>query len=100
MTMGLFGNLFGGQSQKNVKEMLANGAVIIDVRTPQEFQGGNVKGSKNIPLDRIESEAKKIKAMNKPVVVCCASGMRSGQAKSILQRHGIEVENAGSWHSL
>lgn len=98
--MGLFGNLFGGQSQKNVKEMLANGAVIIDVRTPQEFQGGNVKGSKNIPLDRIESEAKKIKAMNKPVVVCCASGMRSGQAKSILQRHGIEVENAGSWHSL
>ncbi|MBK7129092.1 MAG: rhodanese-like domain-containing protein [Crocinitomicaceae bacterium] len=98
--MGLFGNLFGGQSQKNVKEMLANGAVIIDVRTPQEFQGGNVKGSKNIPLDRIENEVKKIKAMNKPVVVCCASGMRSGQAKSILQRHGIEVENAGSWHSL
>lgn len=97
--MGILSSIFGG-GKSNVKEMITNGAVIIDVRTPQEFSSGHVKGSKNIPLDRIESEVKKIKAMNKPVVVCCASGMRSGQAKNILKRHGIEVENAGSWRSI
>ncbi|MBI3133235.1 MAG: rhodanese-like domain-containing protein [Bacteroidetes bacterium] len=98
--MGFFSNFLGGGSKKNVREMIANGAVVIDVRSPQEFKNGNFRGSKNIPLDRIESEVKKIKALNKPVVVCCASGMRSSQAKSILQRHGIEVENGGGWSSL
>jgi len=97
--MGFFSNLMGG-SKTNVKEMIANGAIIIDVRSPQEFKSGNVKGSKNIPLDRIESEAAKIKALNKPIVVCCASGMRSSQAKSILKRHGVVVENGGGWTSL
>jgi len=98
--MGLFSSLLGGGTKKNVREMITNGAVVIDVRSPQEFKNGNYRGSKNIPLDRIESEAKKIKAMNKPVVVCCASGMRSSQAKSILQKHGIQVENGGGWTSL
>lgn len=97
--MGFFSNLLGG-GKANVKEMIANGAVVIDVRSPQEFKSGNFKGSKNIPLDRIESEASKIKALNKPIVVCCASGMRSSQAKSILKRHGVVVENGGGWTSL
>lgn len=98
--MGFFSNLLGGGNKQNIRQMISEGAVVIDVRSPQEFKMGNYKGSKNIPLDRIESEAKKIKAMNKPVVVCCASGMRSGQAKSILQRHGVQVENGGGWTSL
>lgn len=99
--MGFFSNLMGGGGNKaNIREMIANGAVVIDVRSPQEFKGGNFRGSKNIPLDRIEAEASKIKALKKPVVVCCASGMRSSQAKSILQRHGIVVENGGGWTSL
>jgi phage shock protein E len=97
--MGFFSNLMGG-GKSNVRELISKGAVVIDVRSPQEFKGGNYKGSKNIPLDRIEAEAKKIKALNKPIVVCCASGMRSSQAKSILQRHGIQVENGGGWSSL
>lgn len=97
--MGLFSNLLG-KGKSAIREMIENGAVVIDVRSPQEFKGGNYRGSKNIPLDRIESEAKKIKALNKPIVVCCASGMRSSQAKSILQRHGIVVENGGGWSSL
>lgn len=58
--------------------------MIIDVRSPGEFSGGHVKGSKNIPLQKIESQVKKIKKMNKPVVAYCASGGRSDQAQ-ILQ---------------
>jgi len=99
--MGFFSNLMNGGKSQNVKQMIAEGAIIIDVRSPQEFKNGNYKGSKNIPLDRIEAESKKIKAMNKPIVVCCASGMRSAQAKSILIRNGVEnVENGGGWSSL
>ena len=98
--MGFLSNLFGGKNKQQVRQLIAEGAVIIDVRSPQEFKMGNYRGSKNIPLDRIAAEAKKIKALNKPVVVCCASGMRSGQAKAILEKQGIQVTNGGGWTSL
>jgi rhodanese-related sulfurtransferase len=58
-----------------------------------------VKGSKNIPLQSVEAKIKDIKKLNKPVVACCASGGRSGQATQILQKHGIEAVNGGGWHS-
>ena len=98
--MGLFSNLFGGGRNERVQELLNEGAVIIDVRTKGEFQSNHVQGSKNIPLPELRGKVKKIKAMNKPVVVCCASGVRSGQAKSILEKEGITVENGGGWRSL
>lgn len=77
--------------------MLDNNAVIIDVRTRQEFMGGHVSGSKNIPLDQIRSSVDEIKKMKSPVVLCCASGMRSAQATSFLKAQGIECENGGGW---
>lgn len=98
--MGLFSNLFGGGRSERVKELLDQGAVIIDVRTKGEFQSRHVKGSKNIPLPELRGKVKKIKALNKPIVVCCASGVRSGQAKTILAKEGITVENGGGWRSL
>lgn len=99
--MSILSNLFGGGRNQKVQAMIAAGAVVIDVRSPQEFKGGHFKGSKNIPLDRIQTEAQKIKALDKPVVVCCASGMRSSQAKSILLNQGVKVvENGGGWTSL
>lgn len=99
--MSILSNLFGGGRNQKVQAMIAAGAVVIDVRSPQEFKGGHFKGSKNIPLDRIQTEAQKIKALDKPVVVCCASGMRSSQAKSILLNQGVKVvENGGGWSSL
>lgn len=76
------------------------GAVIIDVRTPGEFAGGNVGGSINVPLDQIQHKTAKIKKMGKPVVTCCASGMRSGSAAAQLRNHGIEAVNGGSWTSV
>lgn len=98
--MGILSNLFGGGRQERVKDLLEKGAIIIDVRTPGEFQRAHNKGSQNIPLPELKGKISKIKAMNKPVVVCCASGVRSGQAKTMLEREGITVENAGGWRAL
>lgn len=70
---------------------------VIDVRTRGEFAGGNVAGSINIPLDEIQGKVEEIKAMNQPIVLCCASGNRSGQATYFLQAQGIDCENGGSW---
>lgn len=98
--MGLLSMLgFGGKSE-SVKEFMEKGAVIIDVRSPGEFQGGHIKGSKNIPLNVISSKINDIKKLNKPVIACCASGMRSAQATSILKSNGIDAMNGGGWSSL
>jgi rhodanese-related sulfurtransferase len=70
---------------------------IIDVRTPGEFMGGHVAGSINIPLHEIQNRANEIKALSPPIVLCCASGMRSGQATVYLKSLGVDCENGGSW---
>lgn len=84
----------------DLREKLNEGAIIVDVRTAGEFGSGHVKGSKNIPLDKISNQIEKIKKWNKPVITCCASGMRSGSAASILKNNGIEAYNGGSWRSV
>lgn len=98
--MGLLSMLGLGGKTESVKEFMDKGAVIIDVRTVGEYREGHIKGSKNIPLDTIFSKVNEIKRMEKPVIVCCRSGMRSGQAASILKNSGIEVMNGGGWQSL
>jgi rhodanese-related sulfurtransferase len=70
---------------------------IVDVRTPSEFMGGNVAGSINIPLQEIQHRMDELKNLNKPLVLCCASGNRSGQASHYLSQQGIECCNGGSW---
>lgn len=89
----------GGKSE-SVKEFMEKGAVIIDVRSAGEFQTGHIKGSKNIPLNVISSKINDIKKLNRPVIACCASGMRSAQATSILKSNGIDAMNGGGWSSL
>ena len=96
---GFLKKLFGGNSV-DYKELVKNGAQIIDVRTPAEFNGGHVKGAKNIPLQSLNQNLGKINK-NKPVITCCASGARSAAAKSILLNSGSsEVYNGGGWHGL
>lgn len=93
-------NLLGIGPQVNLKELVQNGAQIIDVRTPGEFQGGHIPGSVNIPLQSLGNNLSKIKK-DKPVITCCASGMRSASAKSMLKSNGYnEVYNGGGWLSL
>lgn len=96
--MSFLKKLFGGSSP-DLKELVNNGAQIIDVRTPAEFQGGHIKGSVNIPLQVLEKNLNKINK-DRPVITCCASGMRSGSAKSILSSKGYAVYNGGGWSSL
>lgn len=96
--MGLFSKLF--RPKVDLHQWMKEGAKIIDVRSKGEFQSGNVKGSINIPLDQLANSIAKLDKQ-KPIITCCASGMRSASAKSILKRAGFEkVHNGGSWMSL
>lgn len=79
--------------------LIARGAVFVDVRTPAEFAAGSRPGSLNIPLDTLPGGASGLDKA-KPVVLCCASGARSGIAAGILKRQGFaEVLNAGPWRN-
>jgi rhodanese-related sulfurtransferase len=70
---------------------------IIDVRTRAEFIGGHVNGSINIPLQEITNHIEEIKGMKQPIIFCCASGGRSGQATQYFKSLGVNCENGGSW---
>lgn len=98
--MGLLSMLGLSGKQENVTEFMAKGAEIVDVRTPGEYQGGHIKGSKNIPLNVLSDKLSEIKKWNKPVIACCASGMRSAQATSVLKSNGVDAMNGGGWSSL
>jgi rhodanese-related sulfurtransferase len=99
--MGIFGNIFGDNSNKeNLATLVNDGAFLVDVRTPGEFAEGNVKGSVNIPLDQVQNQLAKFKAKEN-IVVFCRSGNRSGQAKSILEQNGFSnVTNGGTWQDI
>ncbi len=85
----------------NYAELVKEGAIILDVRTPGEFSTGHIKGSINISVDKLTHNLNKLKAKNKPIITCCASGMRSASAKSMLQSNGYtNVHNGGPWFRL
>lgn len=99
--MSLLSKIFGGGSgSADVKELLQQGAKVIDVRTPSEFQGGHVAGSKNIPLQEFQARMNEVKKIKEPIVLCCASGMRSGQALRLLKQHREDCVNGGGWTSV
>jgi phage shock protein E len=82
----------------NLEELIREKkATIVDVRTPGEFSGGHVAGSINIPLQDIQARLSDLKALAAPLILCCASGGRSGQAAYFLSQQGIECYNGGSW---
>ena len=92
--------LLGIKPAPNYNELLQEGGMIIDVRTKAEFSNGHIKGSKNIPLQALSSNLNKLKK-DKPIITCCASGMRSASAKSMLKSNGFSnVYNGGSWARL
>lgn len=89
--------------QKNnppLEQIIQNGAVIVDVRTAQEYKQGHIQSSKNIPLNEIKLKLEQIRKWNKPVITVCRSGNRSSMAKGILKAAGIEVYNGGAWTNL
>lgn len=94
-------NLLGIGPKVDLGELIQKGAIIVDVRSPGEYSGGHVKGSLNIPLDKLESNLKKLKSKEQVIITCCASGMRSASAKGILKNKGFaHVHNGGAWQRL
>jgi phage shock protein E len=96
----MFKTLFGmGGPKVDLSQMIKEGATIVDVRTPDEFRSGHVKGSINIPLDRIHGQLAKLDK-SKPIITCCRSGARSGMATDLLKSAGFEAYNGGPWQNV
>ena len=92
--------LLGLGPKVDYAQLIKEGAVILDVRTKAEYQHGHIKGSQNIPLDMLPNHYSKLKKHD-TIITCCASGMRSASAKSLLQSKGfLKVYNGGGWSSL
>jgi rhodanese-related sulfurtransferase len=93
--------IFGIGPSANYAELLKQGAIILDVRTKGEYAGGHIKGSVNIAVDQLKSNLHLLPDKQKPIITCCASGLRSASAKSMLKGNGYtRVYNGGSWSGL
>jgi rhodanese-related sulfurtransferase len=93
--------IFGFGPSVNYSELVQQGAILLDVRSKAEFSGGHIKGAINIPVNVLNNHLGQLKDKDKTIITCCASGMRSASAKSILQSHGYKnVYNGGGWSSL
>lgn len=98
--MGFLSKLFGSAPKADIGQLIKDGAIILDVRTPGEYAGGHIKGSLNIPVDQLKNKLGSLKK-DKAIITCCASGMRSASARGILRASGFaEVHNGGSWTNL
>lgn len=94
-------NLFGFGPKTDYAQLVKQGAIILDVRSKGEYAGGHIKDSINISVETLSGNLDKLKDKNKVIITCCASGMRSASAKSILKSNGYtSVHNGGAWSSL
>ena len=85
---------------EEIKKYLEKGAVVLDVRTQQEWDEGHTEGAEHIVLTLIPSEIDKIKSWNKSVIAVCRSGGRSGQATDFLKSNGVDIINGGHWQKV
>ena len=92
--------LFGMGPETDFQKLKMEGAVIVDVRSKQEYKQGHIKDSLNIPLDTLQNNLTLLKS-KKTIITCCASGMRSRMANTILKKNGFtSVYNGGGWNNL
>ncbi len=97
--MGIFS--FLGLGNGRLRDALRRGAVVIDVRTANEFDRGRVPDSINIPVDRININAERIRSMKRPIIFVCSTGARSSTAIRIMKEKGVkDVFNGGSWENV
>lgn len=80
------------------KQLLIDGAMVVDVRTVAEFNSGHVDGSINIPMSSLLSNMERMRG--KEIILVCRSGIRSQNAKGILKSNGIHAHNAGAWQNI
>lgn len=93
----MFGKLF---KKTDFGELIQSGAIIVDVRTPGEFEEGAANDSINIPLGELSQKIAELKAKNIPIICVCAVGVRAASAKSKLSNEGIEAYNGISWNKM
>jgi phage shock protein E len=97
---GIFKNLFSQGNNDDLGNLIKEGAFLVDVREPNEFASGSVKGAVNIPLGTVQNQLAKFKD-KEHIIVFCRSGNRSSQAKSILEQNGFtNVTNGGTWENV
>lgn len=102
----LFSMLFlsgcSNENQLKAWNMIEQGALVVDVRTPGEFKSGHLPGAKLIPINQVSARINEFGAdKNRPVVVYCHSGSRSGKAEGILKQNGFtNVHNGGGYSAL
>ena len=93
--------MFKGLFKKtDYAQLLKDGAIIIDVRNPDEYAQGAIPGSENIPLGGFSSRVKQIKSLEAPIIVVCAAGVRAASAKAQLKAAGVEAYNGGAWTKM
>lgn len=87
----------GQVSGDRARELVKQGAKLVDVRTAAEYRSGHLPGAVNIPVGELGARMKSLGARERPVVVYCASGARSAVARSVLKGQGFaQVFNLGS----
>ena len=99
--LSIIKKILGIGPNADLSQLVKEGAIILDVRTKGEYGSGHINGSINIPVDQLSKNLNKFKDKKRPIITCCASGMRSSSAKGILTSNGFtNVHNGGRWHSL
>lgn len=97
--MGFLDFIFGAK-KRQVEDYIENRAVILDVRSQREWDAGHIENSVHIPLSELNNRIEEVKQLNKPIIACCASGVRSAKAAKFLNLNNIEATNGGGWVNL
>ncbi|WP_299125135.1 rhodanese-like domain-containing protein [uncultured Winogradskyella sp.] len=97
--MGFLDFIFGAKKHR-VEDYIENGAIILDVRSRREWDAGHIENAVHIPLDELNNRFDEVKKLDKPVIACCASGVRSAKAAKFLTLKNIDAINGGGWVSL
>lgn len=79
----------GDVNSAQARQLVQAGARLIDVRTPSEFAAGHIPGALNIPLQQLDSRLTELQPTDRPVVLYCRSGNRSGSAARLLKNAGF-----------
>ena len=96
--------LFMGQPSQDeltaMRQAVADGGILLDVRSLGEFKSGHLEGAHHIPVGELQTRLQELGSTDRPVVVYCASGARSRSASQLLRDNGFSrVHDLGSWRS-